>query len=191
MKKDVIIIIGGEVKVDGSLSLVTKNRVDEGVRLYRKGVAPRLIMTGAWEVDSRVVPDKTEAVAMKEYAARAGVPPDKIFLENEAMDVVGNAYLTKMNWLKKNNWKELVVIASDYLDERVEYVFDKILGPEYNVDYRMVDSGLAREVFNRKKQTANYLLEMTHSWLDPIAAGDDAAIKKFLEEDNPAYYGKN
>ncbi len=45
-KADAIIVLGAQVKPDGSLSLMLKERVDMGIQLYETGVADKIIMSG-------------------------------------------------------------------------------------------------------------------------------------------------
>src|SRR5271156_1868847 len=66
---DVILVLGNPARNDGSIGPVAKSRVLEGIRQYRAGVAPRLLMTGG-AVANRFV----EAQVMLQFAESQGVP---------------------------------------------------------------------------------------------------------------------
>ena len=43
---DCIIILGAGVRKDGTPSPMLRDRLDAGIELYKRGVAPKIIMTG-------------------------------------------------------------------------------------------------------------------------------------------------
>src|SRR5271155_6189882 len=66
---DVILVLGNPANEDGSIGPLARSRVLEGIRQYRAGVAPRLLMTGG-AVKNRFV----EAQVMLQFAQSQGVP---------------------------------------------------------------------------------------------------------------------
>ena len=66
---DAIIVLGTPSRLDGTPSPEQRERVLEGVREYRAGIAPRIIMTGGPAHNHFV-----EAHTMAELAASQGVP---------------------------------------------------------------------------------------------------------------------
>lgn len=83
---DAIIVLGTPTDSDGNPSAVMLDRVNEGIREYERGVAPRLIFTGA-AAHNRF----TEAAAMARIASSRGVPASAIFEEPRALDTMQNA----------------------------------------------------------------------------------------------------
>ena len=69
---DVILVLGNPAKADGSIAPVGESRVLEGIRQYRAGAAPRLLMTGG-AVANRFV----EAQVMRQFAISQGIPPSR------------------------------------------------------------------------------------------------------------------
>ncbi len=74
---DCIIILGCGVKPDGTPSAMLNDRLETGIELYKKGVAPVIIMSGDHGRENY-----DEVTAMKQYAADNGVPTEKIFLDH-------------------------------------------------------------------------------------------------------------
>ena len=75
---DAIVVLGAAQYV-GRPSPVLRARLDHALVLWRRGLAPRLVVTGG-----RGVGDTTsEAEVSRRYAMRRGVPDSAIVLENE------------------------------------------------------------------------------------------------------------
>jgi SanA protein len=73
------IVFGAWVREDHSLSDVTRERVEAGVRLYRSGKVNKLFLSG----DNR---SNQQAEAMATYAIREGVDPDDILIDKLGID---------------------------------------------------------------------------------------------------------
>ena len=86
---DAIVVLGA-AQYDGRPSPVLKARLDHGIALYERGLAPKLIVTGGRGVGDTT----TEAAVGRRYAIRHGVPARAILVEdvgrttNESMDGV-------------------------------------------------------------------------------------------------------
>ncbi|MCM4159651.1 hypothetical protein FHG64_16670 [Antarcticibacterium flavum] len=68
-----VIILGASVHSDGKLSPVLQDRVDTGLRIYKKGKAKRFLLSG----DNREK-DYDEVSAMRSYLLLRNVPPSHI-----------------------------------------------------------------------------------------------------------------
>lgn len=90
-------------------------------------------------------PPKTEACAMQAYLEKLGVDKKHLLLEEKSHDLITSIYQTKKLYLQPRKYKNLLVIASDFQQERVEYVFNKLLGKEYNINFRFIPSRLPAE----------------------------------------------
>lgn len=73
---DCIIVLGASVYADGTLSPILQSRVDAAIQLYKRGVAPVIVMSG----DGREA-NYNEPSAMKEYAVSCGVSEDDVFCD--------------------------------------------------------------------------------------------------------------
>ena len=187
--KDAVVVLGGKVTPEGNVSQIVKYRVDKAVDLYKKGIAPRLVFSGKISFSKNSVLIKTEAMAMKEYAVSLGIPDKAILLEENSQDTIGNAYFTKINILEPNNWNNITVVTSDYHLSRSKYVFEKILGSNYQIDFVSAPSNLSASelaIIDLKEQAKIALIKL---WLNDTVIGDgnDDAIKKILYSKHPAY----
>jgi len=96
---DAIVVLGGGVDGKGSLRPTTepgsnsRNRTTCGVDLYQQGYAPTLVLTGG---DARVLgTGLLEAVEMKRWAIRLGVPESATMIDTDARNTYENATGTK------------------------------------------------------------------------------------------------
>ena len=77
---DTIVVLGA-AQYDGKPSPVLRARLDHAVTLYRRGLAPTMIMTGGKGPGDTV----SEAAVGRRYAIRQGVPGDAIMVEGEGL----------------------------------------------------------------------------------------------------------
>lgn len=96
---DAIVVLGGGVDGKGSLRPTTepgsnsRNRTTCGVDLYQQGYAPTLLLTGG---DAKAFgTGPREAVEMKQWAVRLGVPESATMIDTEARTTYENATGTK------------------------------------------------------------------------------------------------
>lgn len=191
MNKDVIIVLGGGIGPGGALPETSKLRVAKGVELFKdEEVASRIIMSGKWGFWLDVKPPRTEAEAMKECAVNLGVTDNVIFKEEVSMDTIGNAYFCKVNFLEPNKWRRIVVVTSDYHISRTRYIFEKVLGDDYSIDFVGVGSRMSSNEFDSRVDKEERTLELLKTWLDPIDSGDTKAIKEMMFTKHPAYAEK-
>jgi uncharacterized SAM-binding protein YcdF (DUF218 family) len=76
----VLVVLGAALLPDGDLGPALAERVEVAVAAWKRGVAPRMLMTGA-----------VEAEAMKRRAVHLGVPADVILVETRALTTRENA----------------------------------------------------------------------------------------------------
>ena len=105
---DTIIVLGTPSKLDGTPSVEQRERVLEGVREYKAGVAPRLIMTGGPAHNHFV-----EAHTMAQFAASQGVPASDIFEEGQAQNTIQNIYYSSQI-MHQHGWSSAEVVSSPY-----------------------------------------------------------------------------
>jgi uncharacterized SAM-binding protein YcdF (DUF218 family) len=165
MKKDVIIVLGYSLESDGSLSEIGKARVEKGVELFKKGVSDNIIFCGCFGLTSMPSTPQTEAQAMKEYAESLGMPAKNIFLEEKSKDTIGNIYLTKDNILENKNWKNIIIITSDFHTLRTKYIAKKAFGPEYKIDFVEVPCNLSTDKLKQVCKKEKRILILDKSWL--------------------------
>jgi uncharacterized SAM-binding protein YcdF (DUF218 family) len=102
---DAIIVLGYRADSDGNPTPEQLARVTEGVHEYERGVAPRLIFTGA-AVSNRFV----EAQIMAREAEAEGIPRSAIFVEPKARDTIQNACFA-VRIMKEHGWQSAEVVS--------------------------------------------------------------------------------
>ncbi len=129
---DTIIILGTPAKSDGTPSPEQRERVLEGVRQYKAGIAPRIIMTGA-AAHNRFV----EAHTMAQLAATQGVPAADILEEPQALNTIQNIYYSAQ-LMHQHNWSTAEVISSPNHLGRTALILNTFNAtqPSLSIDWR-------------------------------------------------------
>ena len=119
---DTVIVLGTPARADGSPSPEMRERVEEGVREYRAGVAPHLIMTGG-PAHNRYV----EAHTMAQLAEGEGVPEQAIVEEGQAQDTIQNIWYSHLI-LEREGWHSALVVSSPYHLPRTALILREYTG---------------------------------------------------------------
>jgi uncharacterized SAM-binding protein YcdF (DUF218 family) len=100
---DAIVVLGGSIgpalpplRPDPQL-FDSSDRVWHAARLFHRGVAPRIIVSGgSYAVESgQAPPTQTEAMAMRQFLVALGVPEDRIVMEGKSLNTIGNMRETR------------------------------------------------------------------------------------------------
>ena len=122
---DAIIVLGSPADRDGNPTPELLARVTEGVHEYERGVAPRLILSGAAAHNQFV-----EARVMAATAHAQGIPESAIFEEPRAMNTIQNAcYAERI--MKAHGWRSAEVVSSASHLPRAGIIFS-----EYPLEWR-------------------------------------------------------
>jgi uncharacterized SAM-binding protein YcdF (DUF218 family) len=97
---DYIVVLGGSI---GSATPenrfpslgASSDRIWQAAMLYREGVAPRIVVTGASLPPQQGGQAVAEAVAMRFFLFQLGVPSEAIVVEDQALNTIENMQLTK------------------------------------------------------------------------------------------------
>ncbi len=89
-RADAVLVLGAQVKPDGSLSRMLKERLDTGIAIYKEGLTDRMIMSGDHGRE-----DYDEVNAMKNYAIEQGVPSECIFMDHAGFSTYESMYRAK------------------------------------------------------------------------------------------------
>jgi uncharacterized SAM-binding protein YcdF (DUF218 family) len=117
---DAIIVLGYPADGDGNPTPTQLARVTEAVHEYERGVAPRLIVTGAAVANHFV-----EAEVMARSAHAQGVPEPAIVVEPRARDTIQNAcYAERI--MKAHGWGSAEVVSSASHLPRAALIFSKL-----------------------------------------------------------------
>jgi uncharacterized SAM-binding protein YcdF (DUF218 family) len=117
---DAIIILGTPADSDGNPTPELLDRVSEGVREYERGVAPRLIVSGAAAHNQFV-----EADVMARIARSQGVPASVILEEPQALDTIQNACYS-VRLMEARGWHSAEVVSSASHLPRATMIFARL-----------------------------------------------------------------
>ena len=106
---DCIIVLGAGVAADGTPSLSLRDRVAEGVELVDAGFADWLVMSGGIDPDH----GQSEPRAMLRLAVEAGVPADRILLDEAGANTRASAR-SCATLLRQRGWQRALVVSHGY-----------------------------------------------------------------------------
>ncbi len=180
-----IIVLGTGIDKKKRISQETVKRLREAFSIYQENKAP-LLLCGKYNfpLAKNNLPEFTEAEAMRDYLVSLGVNPEHILLEKESTDTVSSAYFAKTRVLIPKKEKKVVVVTSDVSLERVEYIFYKVLGEDYQIHIvgtlSKLSCGSKGVILAKQRMLAEKAKEM----LDGIDDGDHETVKeKVLDSD--------
>lgn len=108
-KADAIVVVSGD-----------DDRIKQGIDLYKKGYAPRIILSGAAREGFI-----SNALVMHIEASRAGVPNEAVIIEEKAYNTYENALYTKEIVLSEG-MNNLILVSSPYHQRRVYETFRSV-----------------------------------------------------------------
>lgn len=186
VRYDAIILPGGGIGLDGSLSETAKARLDRAAQIFQAGNAQAIIVCGSHGYKEDEKPVLSEAQAYANYLESIGVQDESIYLEAESQESLGNLLFAKMHIIMHRGWRKLLVIPTyNQSTDRVDYLLRKILGNDYTWDILRV--GENKDPANRAREAKSLLY--TKAINDAFADGDHETIYKWLMETHPAYGG--
>jgi uncharacterized SAM-binding protein YcdF (DUF218 family) len=103
---ETIIVLGTPANADGTPSPEQRERTLEGVREFKAGVAPHLILTGGPAHNQFV-----EAHVMATLAIAQGVPPEDVIEEDQAQNTIQNIFYSQ-RIMAAHNWTSAEVVSS-------------------------------------------------------------------------------
>ena len=102
-----VIILGCQVKEDGTLSRQLEDRLALGLKLWQARPDSVVVVCGGQGINEPV----TEAAAMKEYLTAHGVPERSILMETQSKNTLENIRLSKA---MLGSIRKVAVVTSDY-----------------------------------------------------------------------------
>ena len=169
---DCIIVLGCQVKEDGTLSHMLRDRLSRGVELYQMGAAPKLLMSGDHGRKAY-----NEVGAMKQYAIDNGVPSEDVFMDHAGFSTYETVYRAKEVFQARR----VIIVTQQYHLYRALYIADSLGLEAYGVsaDHRTYAGQTMRdirEVFARVKDFAMCIFEPKPTYLGeeiPITVNGD------------------
>lgn len=118
---DVIIVLGGGLKKDGSVGKIVANRIREGLALEHALYSQTIFFSGG-PVKSKLY---TESVQMLDYATNVEQEKGVFFAETQSTSTRGNAEFSKI-MMQEHNWNTALLVTSQYHELRACRTFRKL-----------------------------------------------------------------
>lgn len=186
---DAMLTVGNGLTANWQLPDIVTSRLAEIATMFANRRSDHIIVSGGWSIsyDLRGIrPPTTEAAEMKRMLVALGVPAERILTEERSRDTIGNAYFSKVEILQPNGWKKIMVVCADFHLPRVKFLFEKILGPGYDLAFHTTPSTSGHDVQFMTMQRD--ILEMQKKFLHPMQPGHDDFLSARLYTD--PYYVK-
>lgn len=174
-----IVVLGAGVTPAGEPTPTSTMRTNKAVELMGLFPKAKLIMSGNAPIRyEQAAPAGTEAAIMRKKAVLLGVDPRKILVEDESRDTLSNVMFAKKNYLAPRRLHNVIVVTSSYHIPRAEYVFHKVLGPNYNTTFVSAGGTVNPQQLSKEKRS----LDFVRALLDTAADGDDNEIRRRVSE---------
>jgi vancomycin permeability regulator SanA len=170
---DCIIVLGCQVKADGSLSHMLRDRLERGTELYKQEAAPKIIMSG----DHGQV-DYDEVNAMKQYAIENGVPSEDVFMDHAGFSTYETVYRARDIF----EAEKVIIVTQEYHLYRALYIAKQLGVEAYGVSadlnrYAGQSMRDLREILARNKDFAKCIFKPEPTYLGeaiPVSGNGDA-----------------
>ncbi|UWP60727.1 SanA/YdcF family protein [Ruminococcus gauvreauii] len=161
---DGILILGAAVWEGQKPSHMLHDRLLTGISLYRRGAAPKIIVSG-----DHGRPDYDEVNVMKDFAMRCGVPSEDIFMDHAGFNTYDSMYRAREVFQAER----LIVVTQRYHLYRSLYTARRLGLAAYGVcaDRRPYTKRLhrnIRELLSRDKAVVMTFLKPKPKYLGPV-----------------------
>ncbi len=169
---DCIIVLGCQVRDDGTLSHMLRDRLMRGLEVYNAGAAPKLLMSG-----DHGRKDYDEVGAMKQYAIDNGVPSENVFMDHAGFSTYETVYRAKEIFKAD----KVIIITQEYHLYRALYIAEQLGLEAYGVSadlnrYAGQSMRDFREVLARCKDWAMCIIKPEPTYLGeaiPVSGNGD------------------
>jgi uncharacterized SAM-binding protein YcdF (DUF218 family) len=179
------VVLGGGVAPGGGPFPSTAARAHRAAQLARERPELMLICSGDRQLEAA---DGTpsEAALMRDLIVGWGVTPERIAVEDESRDTIGNAVLTAVRFLRGIEPRPLAVITSPFHLQRATETFRHVLGYPWQVEAVASDE-TGDDVARAARETR--FLQDTTKFFEGVRPGDFRAMAQRLRERWPYYRG--
>ena len=126
---DCILVLGAGV-TGSEPSGALRDRLAEAVALYKKGAAPKLIMSG-----DHARGGYDEVNVMKEYAVSEGVPSQDVFMDHAGLSTYDSVYRARDIFQAKR----IIIVTQRYHTYRALYIAKRLGVEAYGVDAELLE----------------------------------------------------
>lgn len=174
---DCIIVLGCQVKDDGTPSDMLKDRLTRGIELYELGAAPKLLMSG-----DHGRKEYDEVGTMKQYAIDAGIPSEDIFMDHAGFSTYETVYRAKEIF----GADKVIIVTQEYHLYRALYIAEKMDIEAYGVSsdyhtYAGQSMRECREILARCKDFVTTIFKPEPTYLGeaiPVSGNGDVTNDK-------------
>ena len=157
---DCILILGAGIWGDKP-SPMLQDRLDEGIKLYKSGIASKIIMSG-----DHGNKNYDEVNIMKQYAIDKGIPSEDIFMDHAGFSTYESIYRAKEIFKADN----IVIVTQEYHLYRALYIANKLDLNAYGKTsnprkYRGQIYRELREILARNKDFMNCIIKPKPTYL--------------------------
>jgi len=170
---EVAVVLGGGLSASGEPSASTTARARAASHLAHKRPSLAIITSGSHGEGLALA--KSEAAVMADLIEAAGVPRDRLFLEERSRDTIGNAVEVAARYLARIEPRPIYLVTSPFHLERALVVFRNVLGFAWQV--QAVAAEDTDDDLKRANSETTFLQE-TFAFFEGIRPGDMAAIDK-------------
>ena len=173
---DCIIILGAGIWGDKP-SPMLEDRLNEGIALYKNGVAKKLIMSG-----DHGRKEYDEVNVMKEYAIKNGVPSEDIFMDHAGFSSYESIYRAKEIF----EANKIIIVTQKYHLYRALYIANQLGLDAYGVNsdprqYVGTTYRECREILARNKDFIKCIFKPKFTYLGdsiPVSGNGDVTNDK-------------
>ena len=174
---DCILVLGCQVKDDGTPSDMLKDRLTRGIEVYNLGAAPKLLMSGDHGRE-----DYDEVGTMKQYAIDAGIASEDIFMDHAGFSTYETVYRAKEIF----EADKVIIVTQEYHLYRALYIAEQLGVDAYGVSsdlntYAGQSMRDFREVLARCKDWAMCIFKPEPTYLGeaiPVSGNGDLTNDK-------------
>jgi uncharacterized SAM-binding protein YcdF (DUF218 family) len=170
---EVAVVLGGGITPDGLPSASTAARARTAAHLALK--RPNLAVIASGSHGDGPAPPKSEAAVIVDLIAAAGVPHERLFLEDRSRDTIGNAVEVAARYLARIEPRPVYLVTSPFHLERALVVFRHVLGFAWQVQ-AVAAEDTDDDLKRAPAETA--FLQETFAFFEGIRPGDMTAIDR-------------
>lgn len=158
---DCLLVLGAGIINNERPTLMLKDRLDKSIELYKKGIVPKIIMSGDHSSENH-----NEVIIMKNYAIERGIPSKDIFMDHAGFCTYDSIYRAKEIFGVKN----MIIVTQKYHLYRSIYIANFLGIKSYGIKsdariYTKMPYHLVREMLARCKNFFKCVFRMKPKYL--------------------------
>ena len=181
--RSVAVVLGAGMSQSGAPGRATVLRAEAAIKLAKNNADLLVILSGDGRID-RTSGGITEAEAMAQIFEENNIGPDRLLLEEESRDTIGNAVLVAARYLRNMKPGKLFLVTSPFHAERSKLSFAGVLDPAWDLEV-VVSETAPTDAARWAMESGG--VQWTKDFLVGIAPGDLTAVIERLLECKPFY----